>query len=73
MFRRLNALAIRLAPSPDPISNIFLSSNRLSDSSARLTATDPTETLPLLIPVNDLTLLPTFIDFSKIILSKDPR
>ena len=72
-FLCFNALAIRLAPSPEPISNIFLSSNLPIDYSARLTATDPTETRPLLIPVSDRTLLPTLKDFSKMIERKDPR
>jgi hypothetical protein len=59
-LRLLSTFATRLAASPVPINSTVLFLRSSKYSSARFTAIDAIETLPLFIPVAVLILLPAF-------------
>ena len=73
IFLCFNALAIKLAPSPEPINKISFSLMSSKYSYAKLTAIDPTDMLPLFMPVDVLTLLPILIVLSKRIFRFGPE
>ena len=65
--------ATRVADSPVPISKILFVFNLSTFSSASFTAIEPTDTPPLLIPVEFLTLVPILIALSNRVLRCSPE
>jgi hypothetical protein len=70
--RCFNDFATRLAPSPEPMSIIRLFFKLSKYCSAKFTASDPIETLPLFRPVLVLILLPSLSALSNIIERLEP-